>query len=255
LYDSLYVRTRGAVKPARTVQATRRELMQWSGIKNIKTINVHVRRLGECGLIKHVKARGDHEGSLYEVFLPEEADPDQTQTSARPDPNRKTVSDQDQKTVWVGSGNPLENKDTSSRPKTSFNTNTESDDDEAFAGLVETLGKAAKDTTGKESSKADAARWQELAEVLVAELKIAAARTTVSSVPSFMAEHLRRRLWKIDKKQAKAEGRELPDEAPAPTPGAEASDCPDCGGSGWWYPDGVDRGVAKCKHAGSKKGS
>ncbi len=227
--------------------------MQWSGIRNIKTINVHVRRLGECGLIKHVKARGDHEGSLYEVFLPEEADPDQTQTSARPDPNRKTVSDQDQKTVWVGSGNPLENKDTSSPPKTSFNTNTENDDDEAFAGLVAALRKASAEITGKEPSKADASRWQELADVLVAELKIAAARTTISSVPSFMAEHLRRRLWKIDKKQAKAEGRELPDEKTTSVQNKEARTCPDCGGSGWWYPDGLERGVAKCKHSNLKK--
>jgi len=52
----------------------------------------------------------------------------------------------------------------------------------------------------------------------------------------------------------KADGRELPDEAPV-APDVGANDCPDCGGSGWWYPDGVDRGVARCKHAGSKKGS
>jgi hypothetical protein len=84
--------------------------------------------------------------------------------------------------------------------------------------------------------------------VLVAELKIAAARTTVSSAPAFMAEHLRRRLWKIDKKQARAEGRELPDEAVSKIQTIDASKCSDCGGSGWWYPDGEAKGVAKCKH-------
>jgi hypothetical protein len=83
----------------------------------------------------------------------------------------------------------------------------------------------------------------------MAELKIAAARTTISSVPAFLAEHLRRRLWKIDKKQAKAEGRELPDEAASePQSAVDTHSCPDCGGSGWWYPEGEGKGVAKCKH-------
>ena len=26
------------------------------------------------------------------------------------------------------------------------------------------------------------------------------------------------------------------------------SDCPDCGGVGMWYPEGFDKGVAKCLH-------
>jgi hypothetical protein len=106
-----------------------------------------------------------------------------------------------------------------------------------------------KEITGKDLSLAESDRWKELAEVLMAELKIAAARTTVSSVPAFMAEHLRRRLWKIDKKQAQAEGRELPDEITTkPQSSVETSSCPDCGGSGWWYPEGESKGVAKCKH-------
>jgi hypothetical protein len=37
-----------------------------------------------------------------------------------------------------------------------------------------------------------------------------------------------------------------PGAAPAIT---DASACPDCGGSGFWYPDGEGKGVAKCKHA------
>lgn len=102
-----------------------------------------------------------------------------------------------------------------------------------------------RELTGKNSATAD--QWAELVEVIKAELRIAAARTTVSSVPAFMAEHLRRRLWKLDKKQAQAEGRELPDQAdsvPVETP----QDCPDCNGSGWWYPAGTEKGVTKCKH-------
>ncbi len=78
-------------------------------------------------------------------------------------------------------------------------------------------------------------------------MRIAAGRTTISSVPAFMAEHLRRRLWKMDQKQAAREGKELPDQT-ASVVQANPVDCSDCNGSGWWYPDGPEKGVAKCKH-------
>ena len=251
IYDALYFRTRGAIKPVRTIQATRRDLMQWTGIRNVKTIHDHTRRLATAGLIGVVKLDGDHEGSIYEVFLPEESNQHQSRTSTAPVPvpDRNSVADPYQKTVRDGMGNLVENKDTSDTPKTSFKTNTErSDDDAALAGLNGVLKKLTKEITGRDLSTSESDRWRELAEVLAAELKIAAARTTVSSVPAFMAEHLRRRLWKIDKKQARAEGRELPDEIATQTPSVDASKCPDCGGSGWWYPEGEAKGVAKCRH-------
>jgi hypothetical protein len=122
------------------------------------------------------------------------------------------------------------------------------DDDAALAGLLSTLKDAVKQVTGKDVSAGDYERWRELGEILVTELKIAAARTTVSSVPAFLAEHLRRRLWKIDKKQAQAEGKELPDASAIAMPNDQTDKCPDCGGTGWWYPEGPERGVAKCKH-------
>jgi hypothetical protein len=28
----------------------------------------------------------------------------------------------------------------------------------------------------------------------------------------------------------------------------DASECPDCRGTGFWYPNGTEKGVAKCKH-------
>jgi hypothetical protein len=141
------------------------------------------------------------------------------------------------------------NPTTSENLKTSFKTNTENDDDDAaLAGLVSSLKRASKEITGRELLLAESERWKELADVLVAELKIAAVRTTVSSVPAFLAEHLRRRLWKIDKRQAQSSGTELPDDATTSTPSVDASKCPDCGGSGWWYPEGEGKGVAKCKH-------
>ena len=78
-------------------------------------------------------------------------------------------------------------------------------DDEAFAGLVEKLRFASREVSGKEPSKADAERWVEVAELLVTELKVAAARTIVTSAPAFLAEHLRRRLRKADARQIERE--------------------------------------------------
>jgi hypothetical protein len=118
-------------------------------------------------------------------------------------------------------------------------------DDEAFAGFVELMGKTAEEITGRVPPGAEKERWLELAEVLSAELKIAAGRTTVSSVPAFLAEHLRRRLWKKDKCQIEAEAAQ---QKTADTPKIDASKCPDCFGTGMWYPEGFEKGVARCEH-------
>ena len=118
-------------------------------------------------------------------------------------------------------------------------------DDEAFAGFVELMAKTAEEITGRASTSAERERWVELAEVLSAELKIAAGRTTVSSVPAFLTEHLRRRLWKKDKQQIEAEAARPRAED---SPKLDASKCPDCFGTGMWYPEGFDKGVARCEH-------
>ncbi|MDX6695723.1 MAG: hypothetical protein QOF02_3326 [Blastocatellia bacterium] len=121
-------------------------------------------------------------------------------------------------------------------------------DDDAFADFVNAWREAAQEVTGRETSKYESERWRELAELLITELKIAAARTTVSSVPSFLAEHLRRRLWKVEKKQAGGEAKAEPGVETSPSPSEQARNCPDCGGSGLYYPEGYEKGVAKCAH-------
>jgi hypothetical protein len=80
-----------------------------------------------------------------------------------------------------------------------------SDDDEAFAGLISTLKQTATEVTGREPSGTEAERWRELGELLSAELKIAASRTAVSSVPAFLTAHLRRRLFRRDLQQIERE--------------------------------------------------
>jgi hypothetical protein len=121
-------------------------------------------------------------------------------------------------------------------------------DDEAYAELLTRLRQAVKDITGRESNPTEAERWGELAELLVTELKIAAGRTgSVSNVPAFLTEHLRRRLWKKDRRQVEEEGKSAANSQV--TVKVDASRCPDCFGTGMWYPEGFDKGAARCPHS------
>jgi hypothetical protein len=260
LYDYLYSRTRGAIVPVRGVKVTKPVLMKGSHIGSERTLLKNLHHLKAIGLVEVSVTDGEHSGNLYTVMLPEEVPTPRTPRTPPTDVHHALPKVGYVPTAESGVG------DVGSRPinsgtyidlKTSFKTKEENlDDDAALAGLNEALKTANRELTGKDLSRIEADRWREVADVLVAELKIAAARTTVSSVPAFLAEHLRRRLWKIDKKQARAEGRELPDQAVVSSvPVEQAKDCPDCAGSGWWYPEGTEHGVAKCRHERLKEGS
>lgn len=261
LYDALYIRTRGAVVPAKSIRATKRELSEWSGIRNAKTIDAHLRYFSAVGLIISSWERGQNDGALYEVLLPEETSglfvrsrgvtpPYPTLQGDTPPDGELPQNLGSPHPQNLGSPHatnlPLEST-VSGESKTSFKTNTErTDDDEALATFVATMKRVAKEITGRELSPAESQRWGELADVLTTELKIAAGRTTVSSVPAFLAEHLRRRLWKKEKRQIEAET------ADSATTTLEAkvvaSQCPDCFGTGMWYPEGYEKGVARCRH-------
>jgi hypothetical protein len=259
LYDALYSLTRGAIVPARRVRISRPKLMAKAGIGSRVTFDVNVRHLTAVRLIVVRQIAGEHEGNEYEVFLPEEIAglTSLTSHSSLTSPALKVDGLVGLESSQTSQSLSPINTSTSGESKTfSKDLRAIDDDDAALAGLCAALKGGAREVTGRDLSPAEAERWKELGDVLVAELRIAAARTTVSSVPSFLAEHLRRRLWKMDKKQARIEGRELPDEtisSAAPQEGSK--DCPDCGGSGWWYPEGTDRGVKKCRHEKLKRES
>ena len=72
-------------------------------------------------------------------------------------------------------------------------------------GWSRSSGTLSREVTGRESTSSEAVRWKEVAELLVTELKVAASRTTVTSAPAFLAEHLRRRLRKADARQIERE--------------------------------------------------
>ena len=251
LYDFLYSQTRGAIIPKRSVRLPTERVMKGAGMTR-HTYRAHMERFVHAGLLDVEERPGEHGGNIYTVYLPDET----YHRGDRGDRGHSSDSGQD---LPVVQGSEIDRGDrgissdrsiTSGEPKTLIKTKDRSDDEPtAFSGLNETLGMTVRELTGREPSAAEVNRWRELGEVLAAELRIAAARTTVSNVPAFLAEHLRRRLWKLDKKQAREQGRELPDQAAA-SPGGETApaDCPDCKGSGWWYPEGQEKGVAKCKH-------
>lgn len=261
LYDALYIRTRGAVVPGKSIRATKRELSDWSGIRNAKTIDAHLRYFSAVGLIISSWERGQNDGALYEVLLPEETSglfvrsrgvtpPDPTLQGDTPpegELHQNLGSPHHQNLGSPHATYPPVESTTSDGAKTSFKTNTDQNDDEAYADFLAALKKATKEITGREASPAERQRWAELADLLVTELRIAAGRTTVSNVPAFFTEHLRRRLWKKEKRQIEVEAAEQ--KKSAPTLEVDASKCPDCFGTGMYYPEGFEKGVARCPHA------
>jgi hypothetical protein len=256
IYDYLYSRTRGAVVPTRTVQASWREIMKAASIGSDKTLREQLKLLRAAGLITWEWSEGSQGGSIYTVNLPEET----TGTGSTPGTgstsgtSRQFMPPVPPAETTTGTGSLNSTAQTAYElSKTSFKTNIEkTDDDEAFADFITVIGKAVKETTGRGLSPAERQRWAELAEVLATELKIAAGRTTVSSAPSFLAEHLRRRLWKKEKRQIEAEAAKQKESAP--TSKGDISKCPDCFGTGMWYPQGFDKGVARCDHVNLREG-
>lgn len=167
------------------------------------------------------------------------------------------------------------------------------------------------------NSKQEREHWKELGQILAEELRSAAQNAdTISSVPAFLAAHLRRRLTrkaqptpdKFREGRAKEnegkveEGRKAVERParseaksrfsieecrryaeqlhntgqgitnpggyattihrtgetdeliekflnpPISPPSIDASQCPNCNGTGWWYPKGPEMGVARCRH-------
>jgi hypothetical protein len=251
LYDELYALTRGAVVPKRQVRISRPKLMKLAHIGSRVTFDTNVNHLRAVGLIEVTVVTGEHEGNEYEVFIPEELEgqlsiPSQTSQTSLTRYAQKLDRLVRLETSQTRHTSSVVDTDSYAGSKTSFKTNREKTDDEAFAKFLDALRTASRELTGKESSASDSEKWAELAELLVTELKIAAGRTEgVSSVPAFLTEHLRRRLWKREKRQVEAEATESRQEQRVKV---DASKCPDCFGTGMYYPEGFEKGVARCTH-------
>jgi len=216
IYDCLYAMTRGAIVPVRSVRISMERLMVKADIGSDRTLRKNLARLEGVGLVTIKQIGGTQGGNEFTVFLPEEISAPTTPTTPTTytTPHHHDHPGQNVPVVPVvesdsgRGGLNDDNKDSSAKPNTLINTNTDKKDDEAFAGLVEMLKQAAKKITGKEPVIAESDRWREIGELLAAELQIAASRTTVSSAPAFLFEHLRRRLRKADARQIEQEVRE-----------------------------------------------
>ncbi|MDQ3917793.1 MAG: hypothetical protein M3348_04895 [Acidobacteriota bacterium] len=215
LYDCLYTLTRGAVVPKRSVTIPKPELMKRSGIGSERTLLKNLAHLKGIGLVEIGYTDGKHEGNEYTVRLPEEVGL-KAQPTPRTPPTPPTADTPRHAPADLPSVPPVESgvggvgsealeSTTSGDPKTSFKTKDQNTDDEAFAGLVASLKQASREVTGREPSASDRDRWKDVAELLTTELRIAAARTCVTSAPAFLAEHLRRRLRKADARQIERE--------------------------------------------------
>ncbi len=247
VWDYLWSVTRGAVVPTRSTRKSRREIKAGSGLGSMVTVDAALEHLENVGLIAVKPAIGSLTGNEYEVFTPEEASTSISSIASSSRITQKVDELDIPESSSTSTTQLVENSGGWGRPNTSLKTKDINTDDEAFAEFAAAVRKTAKEITGKDPSKTEATRWAEVAEVLMTELKIAAGRTTISSVPAFLAEHLRRRLWKKEKRQIEAEAAEQ--KASAPATKVDASQCPDCFGTGMYYPEGFDKGVARCPHS------
>jgi hypothetical protein len=247
IYDFLYSKTRGAIMPSRSVTLTRQAIMEGSHVGSTKTLFLNLRHLRSAGLISWTECEGTHGGNEYTVYLPEEVI--STLSTQGTQGTQSAPSHFLPRVPWVEStqgtqGLSGEVSTVAGDPNTLIK-DRERIDDEA-APLGELFRELEREVIGKNSASLQ--HWQDLSELLITELKIAAARTTISNVPAFLTEHLRRRLWKVDKKRAiEMAAAEQGNQAQAVSD-EEKRKCPDCAGTGFWYPEGLDKGVTRCAH-------
>lgn len=209
-YDILYQRTRGAISPSRTIQLTKNDLVKLTGLA-IHTVKLHIKYLNESGLLVTHRQMGKHTGYIYEIFVPEEIEADQVQPSTSKN-NQNLASHADQNMALLGHTKNQANKALSEHLKTSLKTNTI--DDDALVDFASVMNELSRKFTNKDLNKNEKEKWKDLANLLAMELEIAAARTnSISSIPAFLTEHLRRRLiQKISVREVKA-SRPLVDES------------------------------------------
>ncbi len=210
IYDFLYLQTRGAIQPKRSIRITKSNLMRGSDIGSERTLLKNLSHLKSIGLVKVTDFDGQHGGNEYEVFLPEEFNtthPTPPTAQQAPHPLQKVGTLPPVESGVGGVGQTQENKGTYSIAKTSFKDNTKNDDDararEGFFVMVERLDAAVRKLTGKSVTKREAESWGTLADLLILELEVAASRTDgVSSIPAFLTEVLRRQFFASHLQQA-----------------------------------------------------
>jgi hypothetical protein len=216
VYDYLYSVTRGSINPTRTTRKSRKEIQRGSGIGSMVTVDAALMHLESIELIRIRSAVGSLIGNEYEILTPEETaleneitytsisstSPSIPSTPSTTSPIQ-ILDDLDVPFSSITSTTEnVDNKTVYTPPKTSFKTNIKNDDENAIANpafsiMIDKFQTAVKKITGKNTSKHEAEKWGNLAELLILQLEISASRTTeISSVPAFLTEVLRRKILK-----------------------------------------------------------
>lgn len=197
VWDYLWSVSRGSINPMRIVRKSRNEIKKGSALGSMVTVDAAIKHLEQIGLIKKNSHNGSLIGNEYEIFTPEEIGTTSTRytsISSNTSPTQKVDILAVPESSITSITQLIENKDASANSNTLLKTNTKTDD-EPFGKMTETLAKVFEKVSGKPPQKTDATKLNELAELLAMELEIAAARTkSISNVPAFLTEHLRRRL-------------------------------------------------------------
>lgn len=212
VWDYFWSISRGSIKKNRFVRVTRPEIKQGAGLGSFVTVDNAVARLQEIGLIRKVEVvSGKHDGNQFEVFEWNELE---TATSSASDTSDTSYTQKVELLVLPESSNTSSssgsiNTGVSDEPKTLLKTlSFKSDDEGLIVAFLEKMNSAAKNKTGRNLSRRDLESLADIAELLIAETEIAAARTnSISAYIPFMAENLRRRLHakpKFEKKGTEA---------------------------------------------------
>ena len=212
IYLYLYSLTRGAIKPKRSIRVNKTKLLSGANLRAEKALLKNLAHLKNLGFVKITIFNGDHLGNEYEVFVPEEIEGDLPTYLPTKQPAYLITGDTPVPTVQRSVGRLVEtteNQATYDVPKTSFKDNVKSDD-EAFAPFIEKFQKACEQLTGKQLSKRDSDKLSDLADLLILELKTAARRTdSISSVPAFLTEVLRRQFFAARQQQSVSKSSKL----------------------------------------------
>lgn len=200
IYLYLYSLTRGAAQPVRSVRISKTNLLNGANLRAEKALLKNLAHLKNIKLVKITVFNGDHSGNEYEVLTPEEIRGEEaayqpiSQRTYQPTnlPTQNTQMPAAQSSAGMSveiSGNKGPNDSLNSTFKAA-----EKDEDQACAKFIAALDAISRKLTNKGLKKRDADKWEELGELLAKELEIAAGTNSISDIPAFLTEHLRRRL-------------------------------------------------------------
>jgi len=229
LYDALYSLTRGAINPARHTRIRKSKLMKLADIGSRATFDSNINHLQFVGLIRETILPGEHEGNKFEVFLPEETPsltsmPSQSSLASQAGHAQKPDSLVSLETTQTRQGLQSINTGIPAHSKTSSKDNTRNDDEKekVLWKFAEKFDQVSRKLTGKGLSGREAEKWENLADILILQLEVASKKTdTISSIPAFLTEVLRRKLLGGNSSAAGKATRTKPDTVGKPNEAGE----------------------------------